>query len=547
MKLGHRYAIFALLLPMLTGCYKDLGKYDYTNSPQVGFGNAATVSYSFITGEDFEIDAPIKFSDEVEDVDKDFIIEWYVDRKLIHTGYHLKYRIDEGGAYELVIKATNRKTGEIFLMERALTLNIKNCFEWGWMILSEHGDGKSVLSFITPDQKTFRHIEKSIGEELGTGPTGLYYYYVLGTIPGSYVSGIPKIIVNQSSGSITLDGNTLKKDMLLSDEFENTIEPENFEISAFASKRKYYALFTKDGNVYIRGVGYDNYSIPYYGKYSSSPYEFEGGARISCVSTFHNNTFHCFDEYNCMLYDNLNGRFICITDSGYKKPYFPSIVYLRTYDQSLNIPAGVLRVDNMGANTKCLGIGAYENVDIEGKYKAIKMWANYVSLIDVNGCGDYQIHEFSIKKLSKRSHLITATNQYAFSGASIINESSIIGMSSNFKKNPYFYFTDGGKKLYAYSMKLHRHVLVYQSKERITKIAGSPVVSEFSEYGGHSPEANFRLALAQEDGGIAIIDVNPVVLEGLFSGIPKQVELLYEEGFGNVKGIVWCTNYQGEY
>ncbi len=547
MKLFNILALAGLSSSLLTSCYKDLGTYAYTKSVQVEFGNAATTSYSFIAGEDFEIDAPIKLSEEIEDVDKEFIIEWYMDRKLINTGYHLKYNIENGGAYELIIKVSNRRTGEVFIMDRPLTINIKNSFEWGWMILSDMGDGKSSLSFITPEFKCFHNISRSIEGGLGTGPKGISYYYVLGSIPGSYVSGLPKIIINQASGSITLDGNSLKKDMALSDEFENGEEPEKLEIAAFAFKIKYYAIFSKEGKVYIRGVGYDNHSIPYYGRYTSSPYEFDGGAKISCVSTFHNNTFHCFDEKNCLLYDSMHGRFLCITDSGYGKPYFPSIVYLRTYDQNLTIPSGVLRVDNMGVNTKCLGIGAFENVDVEGEYHALVMWSNYISLIDVNGTGDYQIFEFSVRNMSKKTHLITSTQQYPFSGASIMRDESIVCMSSNFSKNPYFYFTDGDKNLYAYNMKSHTHALVYEAKGRIVKINGSPVVSEFSEYGGHSTSANFRLALAQEGGGISIIDVSPIVMESIFSGILRKAELRYFDGFGDVKGIVWCTNYQGEY
>ena len=128
-----------------------------------------------------------------------------------------------------------------------------------------------------------------------------------------------------------------------------------------------------------------------------------------------------------------------------------------------------------------------------------------------------------------------------------MRDESIVCMSSNFSKNPYFYFTDGDKNLYAYNMKSHTHALVYEAKGRIVKINGSPVVSEFSEYGGHSTSANFRLALAQEGGGISIIDVSPIVMESIFSGILRKAELRYFDGFGDVKGIVWCTNYQGEY
>lgn len=547
MKVLIKYYFILLLLIVLTGCYYDLGSYNYKNTPQVDFEDVTTVTYSFLAGETFEIDAPIRLSSTTDDIENQFIIEWYLDKRLIYTGIHLKYRIEDAGAYGLIIKVRNRETGEIFLQDRPLTIKIKNKFEWGWMILSDTGDGKSSLSFITPDLKAFNKIEKGIEGGLGEGPRQLLYYYVLGSIPGSYVSGLPKIIVNQSSGTVTLDGNTLQKDMWLADEFENAKEPDNLIIKDFGFKIKYYAIFSNDGKVYIRGVGYDNHSIPYYGKYSSSPYEFEGGAHISCVSTFHNNTFHCFNEKNCMLYDSLHNRYICITDSGYPVPYFPDIVYLRTYDQNLQVPSSVLKVDNMGEGTRCLAIGAYENVDIEGQYHALVMWANYISLIDINGTGNYQIHEFSVNKMSGKSHLITATDQYSFSGAALINDNSIIRMSSNFSKNPYFYFTDGDKKLYAYNMKLRRHILIYEASDRITGLSCSPIVSEFSEYGGHSTDANFKMAVAQKNGRISIIDIHKSLLDNILNGIISNTHIKSFDGFGNIKDIVWCTNYEGEY
>ena len=56
-------------------------------------------------------------------------------------------------------------------------------------------------------------------------------------------------------------------------------------------------------------------------------------------------------------------------------------------------------------------------------------------------------------------------------------------MSSNFEKNPYFYFTDGDKNLYIYSMQMRSHMLAYTAGSRITGISGSPVVCEFYGYG----------------------------------------------------------------
>ena len=116
----------------------------------------------------------------------------------------------------------------------------------------------------------------------------------------------------------------------------------------------------------------------------------------------------------------------------------------------------------------------------------------------MQGTGNYDLHEFAVKDMDNNSHLITGTDQYGFSGSSLLTPQSVIKMSSNFEKNPYFYFTDGDKNLYIYSMQMRSHMLAYTAGSRITGISGSPVVCEFYGYGGNSTDPNFRLALSQE-------------------------------------------------
>ena len=67
-------------------------------------------------------------------------------------------------------------------------------------------------------------------------------------------------------------------------------------------------------------------------------------------------------------------------------------------------------------------------------------------------------------------------------------------------------------------MQMRSHMLAYTAGSRITGISGSPVVCEFYGYGGNSTDPNFRLALSQENGDIAIIDVNTCLLYTSFAG-----------------------------
>ena len=45
--------ISILQLLMITGCYDDLGNYDYTNSTKVSFVNSASSDYTFMVGDLF--------------------------------------------------------------------------------------------------------------------------------------------------------------------------------------------------------------------------------------------------------------------------------------------------------------------------------------------------------------------------------------------------------------------------------------------------------------------------------------------------------------
>ena len=134
-----------------------------------------------------------------------------------------------------------------------------------------------------------------------------------------------------------------------------------------------------------------------------------------------------------------------------------------------------------------------------------------------------------------------------FSGASLINDKSVIRMSSNFEKNPYFYFTDGGNNLYIYSMATQSHALAYTADSRITHLCNSPIVCEFKNYGGNSEAVNWRMAVVQEGGNVAILDVATAKMVKVFEGSKPELEIKKLSGFGDVKDIVWATNYEGEY
>lgn len=544
------YSLYLLILLLFSGCSRDLGSYLYRQTPEVHFLSPTEISGQYSVGDTLLLSAPVDFSAAVPDPERDFRIEWYMDRRLVHTGQTLRYELAQAGAHELMLKVVHKNTGKTYLSDK-YSIQARNPFNWGWMILYDSGNGETSLGFITPRLRGYTHLEKGIGDgTLGRGPRSIHYYYVLGTITGSYISGLPKILISQSSGGVTLDGLSLAKDRMLSDEFDHGKEPEGLSIRSFAFKETYYVIFDERGNLYVRGVGRDHKTIPYYGSYGSAPLEVEGGARITHFNPFSNVSFHAANTQHCLLFDEQNGRFLRLTAPPLRgRTDFPELVYLRTYDDNAQIAPGTPRIDALELGTVCLASGAYEKKDVSGPYGSVSYWSRYVALMQRADRSDTYLLFFDVVGDDNQRHRITRTKAIPFSGSSIVHSGSVILMSADFEKHPFFYFTDGDTGLYVYSMESREIRLLYKSSSPITSLSASPLSSPFFEYGqGNSPIANFRIAAADEGGGITVLDVSRSALVSLYEGrSPEALILARLSGYGTIKGMVWCTNYQGEY
>ena len=544
------------VLMLMTSCIEDLSQYNYKDTNKVTYLSVIE-GYTFTSGEEIEMTAPLEFSQPFaneEDIDAMFEINWYLNQELIATGYKIRHTFTKVGGFSLILKTTNKETGEIYLSD-TYTIQSKSAIGWGWMLLSDYGEGKSSLSFIAPQTMYPSHkLEEmfELPDGIGTGPKSLYYYYVLGSIPDNYISGLPKIIVNQESGTVTLDGRNLLKDKWMADEFQSGTEPESdFSMTGFAWKRNYYLICTKEGNVYVRAMDRDYQDIPFYGTYSSMPFPFDGGAEISYFQGFQNVSYWTANEDNALMYDRLNSRFLIFVPGDYGDDYAsysPKVVYLSYYDSEGTFDPSVPKVNDLGKGTECLAAGAYEvaGTDDSG-YGGLVFYPKYVALLDLNGTGNYQVYQFTVSTLSNDNHIISEASMTPFSGGSLINEKSVIRMSSNFEKNPYFYFTDGGNNLYVYSMATHSHALAYTAGSRITHLCNSPIVCEFKNYGGNSEAVNWRMAVVQEGGYVDIIDVATGKIIKVFEGSAPDLGIKKLSGFGDVKDIIWATNYDGEY
>ena len=550
-----RIILLLSLVVLSASCIEDLSKYDYKKTNEVTY-KSVNEGYTFTSGDQASMVAPVEFSETFAneaDIDKKFEINWYLNEELVATGYRISYTFKKVGGFSLIIKITNRETGEVYISDN-YTVHAKSAIGWGWMLLCDYGTGNSSLSFIAPNTYFASHKLEDLmdlPEPLGQGPKSLNYYYVLGSIPNNYVSGLPKIVLNQQSGTVTLDGRNLMKDKMMADEFLAGAEPESdFTMSGFAWKGNYYLIATPQGNVYVKAFEREYDEIPFYGTYASMPFNFEGGANITYFQGFQNVTFWTANSDKALMYDSLNDRFLVFVPGGYGtdyETYSPKVVYLSHYDETAEFEASVPKVNELPQGTRCLAAGAYEIVAPDESGYGQTTYPNYVTLIDLGGTGNYQVYTFEAKTLGYANHIITQNTMTAFTGSTVMTDKSVVLMSTNFEKNPYFYFTDGGKNFYVYSMATKSHVLAYTAGSRITHLCGSPIVCEFKDYGGNSEAVNWRMALVQENGDVDIIDVATDNMIKAFEGRNPDLHLKSLSGFGDVKDIVWATNFEGEY
>ncbi|MDE6085999.1 MAG: hypothetical protein K2G40_06320, partial [Muribaculaceae bacterium] len=114
------YIFSAACLLMFYSCIEDKSVYDYRIANEVSWLSLLE-GFSFTSGEEVEITAPIEFSEPFEneaEIDDAFVIGWYLDGELFATGYKIRYSFEKIGGFSLVLKAENKATGETYISDK---------------------------------------------------------------------------------------------------------------------------------------------------------------------------------------------------------------------------------------------------------------------------------------------------------------------------------------------------------------------------------------------------------------------------------------------
>lgn len=150
--------IFALsLLFSITGCFRDLGNYDYSEVNEAVIGDRGfTAPYDVRIGIDrLKIDPDISFSQD-RDGSGDYSYEWVAvgqnfhrgERFVIGTERSLDYKVElSAEEYILYLKVRDNATDIVF--SRSVGLNVRGLYSVGWLFAGEDESGNGQMDMVS--------------------------------------------------------------------------------------------------------------------------------------------------------------------------------------------------------------------------------------------------------------------------------------------------------------------------------------------------------------------------------------------------------------
>ncbi|HEY8387755.1 MAG TPA: PKD-like family lipoprotein, partial [Parasegetibacter sp.] len=297
------------IMIVLTGCYKDLGNYDYDPSfgdVQITF--VPSSNFNAVAGQEFSMRATVVSKSTGDSTrffnENDYEFEWYANGDILstdknYTGICMLPVGQAQGVYSVI----NKKTGERTMAK--YVINVSSAINIGWMILADKG-GKSDLTYIrwqnptsgsvfTPFLNAYALFNQ--GAELGSQPIKMVEHY-------AYMTGESEVLVIQKGGQgpVELSGKTLAKVVTMKEEFLDGEFPEGF----VAKDAFYFGIsdFVLDetGRVFSKTSANPSDQSPLYmshhRRYNTFPVTVEGGWKIKNFvgSDFQSGTLLFFDE-----------------------------------------------------------------------------------------------------------------------------------------------------------------------------------------------------------------------------------------------------------
>lgn len=514
--------LLALICFSLFGCIKDDGHYDYQPMRKLDVENIS-LSIPLAEGEQIVLTPKvIKKYDKTKTPIENVKFEWSINHKVVSNEPSYTFVAKEIGEFQGMLRMTDPLTQSISCY--TFTITVKTKYASGLLILSEE-NGKSQLSFIRSkwlydkvDTVIYDGEWKNIyatengGEELKGLPVSLNehgVYDLHNTIFGEIT------IMTREGGKVyvqELNGETLKRETYIEQEFDGGVVPENFK--PVETLQTCYDSFILDesGCVYIRRSATNE---AFHTGYFSHKITLWNGQQFSKLM------FAKYNSINAILAlekDQQTGEqnFVGIM-SGYmndKKNLRRLTLYAA--DNSVDIN------DFNGIKDECISSDWCRAINGRGQSYQSGMSVLFKSLV-----GDYILHYFVLEEAEESSIGVSKSvkiNLTKEKGMSKVN-----GMCSNKLRN-YTYIWDDNT-IYALDNTSNRLSAqdirtVKTFTKKIVAVADQSIQSRRNKY----PTA---LAVAFEDGTVEIWELER---EEPY----KFRKKLYasENSFGNIKAML---------
>jgi len=394
------YILLATVL--YTGCYDDLGNYEYATLPEMSI--KLEEQYTTFIGDEFVVEP--EFSKYILDNQDDFSYEWLVKGEVISTEKNcnaiigLTPKLYQYSALRITENSTDRVAYTTF------NLQVESQFKNGWMILGEK-DGKSCLNYLRSDNKYYQNLYKAINNEDLPGSPGQINEHWF-----SWSSLLGQIFIsfNESPYYVELDGSSFNKMATAETEFVGAV-PENLNPYYAYSVDKLDYLVSENG-IYTRPN--DSYNSAYQ-SYKYPSYKLPGDYKLSRKNTRGDIVF----GNEIVAFDEKSDSYLMMDTRGILSEMNTS------YDTE-----PVFSPNDMDA--EILGIN----------YAGAKGWSGYyvVGLVREKGSGQIKVQRFSLSGWGLKTFMSESEN--------ILPGQDQLSANAQFevcRNRPYVYITSGSK------------------------------------------------------------------------------------------------------
>ncbi len=500
--------LLMLFVSVLWGCIEDNGNYDYIATRELKAMDVKRY-YTLSEGESVTLTPKVvEKEDKEEKVIENVEFEWYIDHELVSNEASFTYTAKKNGFYAGTMKMKDPVSQAYSFTDFFITVSSK--YESGFMILSEE-NGKSVLSMIrakwlnSSDTVVYEGEWKDIyalengGEILNGKPVSLSEHWAYEM--SNYCIGEVTLMTEENGKMCVreLNGESLKRETYIEDEFANKELPTNFKPQKVIHTCFDSFILDGSGEIYSRR---STASGGYHTGYFSSKTKFWNGQK--------------FEDIFFTQYDNTSAILAIEVDDEGKRNYVG--IYSDNHRADYN-----LRRLTIGGDSDDL-----KDIQDEILWADWRANGNYygcgMSVMMKNKAGDYILHYFDMEEASRTSWEVEFSDKINLTQTHGI--SKVIAMCTNKKMN-YTYFCDD-YNIYAIDNYYGDFYTVKSFDKKIINMADNSIIDKYDD-------CPVGLAVAFEDGSIEIWEVerNDATV---FKGKVYESENNYG---GNIKSIIF--------